>query len=144
METLANLASVQPTANASNGRRRALTLTYWSLLGLFSLAMLMDGIAGVVREQTGQDVMRHLGYPIYAMVIFGVAKILGVTALLQPRFTTIKEWAYAGFTINFVGAFASRAFVGDETGLLIPPIFMLAVLFSLYFLWKRHSHVKAN
>ncbi len=141
METLVN-TTARP-AGTPRANRRALTITYWLLLGLFSLAMLMDGIAGVAREQTGQDVMRHLGYPIYGMVIFGIAKILGVVALLQPRFQTIKEWAYAGFTINFIGAFASRAFVGDETSLLIPPLVMLAVLFTLYFVWKRFERLKA-
>jgi hypothetical protein len=48
-----------------------------------------------------------------------------------------KEWAYAGFAFNFIGAFASRAFVGDEIGLLIPPVVMLGVLFGAYYLWKK-------
>ena len=99
--------------------------------------MVVDGAAGVAREQTGQDVMKHLGYPIYFMVITGFAKMLGAIAILQNRFQTIKEWAFAGFTINFIGAFASRAFVGDAIGLLIPPLVMLGVMFISYFLWKR-------
>ncbi|RIV23705.1 DoxX family protein [Fibrisoma montanum] len=123
---------------------KTIRIAYWSLTGLFALAMLMDGIAGTVQEETGQEVMRHLGYPMYLLTICGIAKILGVAALLQTRFQTIKEWAYAGFTINFIGAFASRAFVGDQAGLLIPPLVMLAVLFLTYFVWKRYSQSNAK
>ena len=140
MEAIAN-PSFTP-ANALRGNHRTLRITYWSLLILFSLAMFMDGIAGVVREQTGQEVMRHLGYPIYAMVILGTAKIVGVAALLQPRFKTINEWAYAGFTINFIGATASWAFAGGGIGALVPPLVMLAVLFLLYFVRNRFDRVR--
>lgn len=116
-------------------------ILYWSLTILFAVAMFMDGIGGVTRAEAGQDVMRHLGYPIYVLTIFGVAKLLGAVAILQTKYRVIKEWAYAGFTINFIGAFASRAFVGDETGLLIPPIVALAFMFATYFLWKRTPNI---
>ena len=139
MEAIAN-PNVAP-ANALRDNHRTLRITYWSLLGLFSLSMLMDGIAGVMREQTGQEVMRHLGYPLYAMVIFGTAKILGVVALLQLRFRTINEWAYAGFTINFIGAAASWALAGNGIGALVPPFMMLAVLFLLYVVRNRFDRV---
>ncbi|MNT67071.1 hypothetical protein D3C72_2051870 [compost metagenome] len=58
-------------------------------------------------------------------------------AILQQKFVAIKEWAFAGFAINFIGAFASRAFVGDGAALLIPPLVALAILFIPYILWKR-------
>ncbi len=142
MQAIANPNVTPPTA--FRGTHRTLKITYWSLLGLFSLAMLMDGIAGVMREQTGQEVMRHLGYPIYAMIILGTAKIVGVVALLQSRFRTINEWAYAGFTINFIGAAASWALAGDSTGAVVPPLVMLAVLFLLYFVRNRFDRVKMS
>lgn len=53
--------------------------------------MLMDGIGGITRQQAGQDILKHLGYPMYALTIFGVAKILGAIAILQTKFKTIKE-----------------------------------------------------
>ena len=117
-------------------------IVYWTVTILFVMAMLMDGIAGVIQEKTGQEVMRHLGYPMYAMIIMGAAKIAGVIALLQTKYTTIKEWAFAGFTINFIGAFASRAFVGDGFGLLVPPLIMLGYMFFVYGMWKRYQQIK--
>jgi len=88
-------------------------------------------------DEGEKEALAHLGYPEYDLTIFGVAKILGSIAVLQPKFRTIKEWAYAGFTINFIGAFASHAFVGDGIGMLIPPIITLVIMFISYFLWKK-------
>jgi len=116
---------------------KTIKIIYWSVTIFFALAMLADGIAGVVRIEAGKEGLAHLGYPMYVMTILGVAKILGSIAVLQPQLRTIKEWAYAGFTINFIGAFASHVFVGDGIGMLIPPIITLVIMFTSYFLWKR-------
>lgn len=83
------------------------------------------------------DVMKLLGYPVYFLTILGVAKILGSLAIIQTKFRAIKEWAYAGFTIDYISAAASYYFVnGDTLGMLIPLVF-LAVMFTSYFLWKK-------
>jgi hypothetical protein len=104
----------------------------------------MDGIGGITKQEAGQEVMRHLGYPIYAMVIFGVAKILGVIAILQTRYDIIKEWAYAGFVINCIGAFASRAAVGDDGLELIFPLIIMSITLVSYFVWKRYELALSN
>jgi len=116
---------------------KTIKIIYWSVTIFFALAMLADGIAGVLRVEGGKEALAHLGYPEYNLTIFGIAKILGSIAILQPKFRTIKEWAYAGFTINFIGAFASHAFVGDGIGTLVPPIITLVIMFISYFLWKK-------
>jgi hypothetical protein len=118
---------------------RTLTRLYWGLTGLFCLMMLMDGVAGLMHEQNGVAAMKQLGYPVYIMDITGAAKMLGALALLQTKYRTLKEWAYAGFAIDFVGAAASVAFAGMGFVATLPALVMLVVLFGLYFLWKRHS-----
>jgi hypothetical protein len=99
--------------------------------------MFLDGIGGVTLQKAGQEVMKHLGYPVYVMLIFGVAKILGVLALIQNKYRIIKEWAFAGFAFNFIGAFASRAIVGDSPFETIFPLIMLGIMFATYSFWKR-------
>ena len=116
---------------------------YWILTILFALAMLGDAYGGITKQEAGVVVLKHLGYPIYNMPMFGVAKLLGAIALLQTKFRTIKEWAYAGFAFNFISALVSRAIVGDEIALLIPPLVMLAVMFASYFFWKKFEAIKA-
>ena len=115
---------------------------YWIVTGLFLSAMLMDAIGGITHQQAGIDNITHLGYPVYILTMMGTAKVLGVLAILQTRYTAIKEWAYAGFTISFLGAFWSRLAMGDAIGLAIAPVIMLAVMFVSYFLWKKFENLK--
>jgi len=58
-------------------------------------------------------------------------------ALMQTKLRTIKEWAYAGFTFNFIGAFAARASANDRFKLIISPLIFLSFMFVSYFLWKK-------
>ena len=118
---------------------------YWVATIIFALMMIMDGIGGIIQQEAGKEVLKHLGYPMYLLIIVGIAKLLGAASILQNKFKTIKEWAYAGFAINFIGAFASRAFVGDGMSLLIPPLIALVIMFIPYVLWKKlASNVKIS
>ncbi len=120
---------------------KTIRIWYWTITITFALFMLMDGIGGITRQQAGQEVLKHLGYPMYALTIFGVAKILGAIAILQTKFYTIKEWAYAGFAFNFIGAAASRAFADNGFGLIIAPLIALAFMFVVYFFWKKYEKI---
>ncbi|MCW3087707.1 MAG: DoxX family protein [Sediminibacterium sp.] len=121
---------------------KTLTTLYWIFTIIFALLVFLDGIGGVTRQQAGIDALRHLGYPIYFLTIAGIARLLAVAALLQTKFKVIKEWAFAGIAINFVFAFASRAFVGDSFGLTVFPLIMLGFLFIPYTLWKKVEQLK--
>lgn len=115
----------------------ALRTMYWIATIVFALLLLMDGLGGVMQAEAGVESLQHLGYPIYLLTIMGVAKILAAVAIVQPWFRTVKEWAFAGFAINCVGAFWSRLYVGDGIDVLIfPPIF-LAIMLVPYWLWKK-------
>lgn len=104
---------------------------------MFVLMMLPDGLAGLLRVAGAKEALAYLGYPEYLSTIIGIAKIFGVIAILQPVFRAVKEWAYAGFTFIFTGAFASHAFVGSGLGFLIIPVIMQGILFLSYFLWRK-------
>ena len=112
---------------------------YWVSTIFIAILMLLDGFGGVTQQEAGQDVMKHLGYPLYVLIIFGTAKILGAIAIVQTKYRTLKEWAYAGFAFTFIGASASRALAGDGPGEIIFPLIMLAVLLIPYFLWKKYE-----
>jgi hypothetical protein len=71
--------------------------------------------------------MEALGYPIYLMTILGAAKVLGVIALLIPGQPILKEWAYAGFTFDMLGASASHAFAEDTLPSIVIPLAILAL-----------------
>lgn len=116
---------------------KTIKIIYWVVTILFALSMIGDAFGGITEQMQGQVVLKHLGYPIYNMPMYGVAKLLGAIAILQPKFKTIKEWAYAGFTFNFLSAIISRIIVGDGIADLIPPFVIMGIMFASYFLWKK-------
>lgn len=115
---------------------------YWISTVIFALLAIMDGFGGVSRQQPGVEMMQKLGYPVYVLTIVGVAKLLGAAAILQTRYRTIKEWAFAGFAFNFLGAFASQAFSGSSTFEVVFPIIALAIMLVPYFFWKKFEQVR--
>jgi hypothetical protein len=123
---------------------KTISVTYKVLTILFFVATLLDAFGGITRQEAGQEVMRHLGYPMYVLTIFGIAKLFGTIAILQNRFNVIKEWAYAGFIINFIGAILSRAFVGDPISLSILPLIMIVYTLAMRYFWVRFNLIRSN
>ena len=121
---------------------KTIKIIYWVITILFSAFMLFSGIVEIMQTQQTQEVMKQLGYPMYVNTIIGIAKILGVIAILQWKFPIIKEWAYAGFTIDIIGASASFYFSGDGIVATLMPFIFLAVMFVSYFLWKKVEKMK--
>ncbi len=118
-------------------KAKTVKIIYWSVTILFASFMLFSGISELMGTEQGNKVVLDLGYPLYINLILGVAKILGVIAILQTKFRTIKEWAYAGFTFDIAGASASFALNGGGAGDVLFPLPILAVMFVSYFLWKK-------
>ena len=88
----------------------------------------------VLRADIQKESIEALGYPEYLMTILGVAQLLGVVALLMPRTPLLKEWAYAGFTFDLLGAAASHAFVGDAAMEVVLPLIILGISAVSYWL----------
>lgn len=115
---------------------KKIKIAYWAVTILFVLAMLQSGIVQLIQNEGSKEVMALLGYPMYVSTILGAAKILGVIALILRTFKTLKEWAYAGFAFDLIGASASGAFIGEILVVIVPLVY-LAVMFLSYFLWKK-------
>lgn len=77
---------------------------YWIFTSLFSAAMLFSAIPDVMMVPDAITFMNHLGYPNYFILFIGVAKILGVIAIIVPGFPRLREWAYAGLFFDLIGA----------------------------------------
>jgi hypothetical protein len=122
---------------------KTIKIIYWTVTALFVLAVLQSGIVELMHTEGSKQVMDMLGYPQYLNTILGVAKILGAIAVLQPTYKTIKEWAYAGFTIDFIGAMVSGINATNGTAIIVVPLIFLAVMFLSYFLWKKVESLQA-
>lgn len=113
---------------------KARQIGYWLSTGLFATAMVGGGLAYLIRLEVLKESMAQLGYPEYLLTILGVAKLLGGVALLMPRTPLLKEWAYAGFTFNILGAAASHALNGDPVHELVAPLIVFATGVASYLL----------
>ena len=97
--------------------------TIWLCLGLVS-----TGIVQLLRGKEGTggaDMIIHLGYPIYLLTLLGVWKLLGMIAVLIPKYPLLKEWTYAGIFFLMTGAIFSHIAAGDAVTELLPALLLL-------------------
>jgi uncharacterized membrane protein YphA (DoxX/SURF4 family) len=83
--------------------------------------------------------MKHLGYPAYLLPLIGTAKVLGVIAVLIPRWPRLTEWAYAGLIFDLLGALYSHLTVGDGPSLWIFSVIGLLLVAGSYFLYRANG-----
>ena len=121
-------------------------IIYWVATALLAIGMLQSGIFAVLRTKEWIDLVTGLGYPVYFLTILGIWKILGVIAILIPRFKLVKEWAYAGFFFAMSGALASHLAMGDYDPKAIagPAFQILFIVLSWYFRPADRKLVIAN
>jgi hypothetical protein len=114
-------------------------LVYWIPTGIIALFMAVSAVPDVLRVEGALTIFHHLGYPDYFLTLIGVAKLLGVAALLAPVPRTLREWAYAGLTFDLMGAAFSHGSVGDPLGNVVTPLVALAVLHVSYWAWRHRQ-----
>jgi len=100
-------------------------IIYWIATIWLSLGMLSTAIVQIIKMEEEVENMTTLGYPTYLLPILGAWKILGVLAILIPKFPVLKEWTYAGFFFVMSGAIISHVTVGDKLITLFGPTLLL-------------------
>jgi membrane-anchored protein YejM (alkaline phosphatase superfamily) len=93
------------------------------------------------QTEMAKEGIRHLGYPDYFGVALTVFKVVGALILILPQAKgRIKEWAYAGFTFDFL--FATISYIAvDGFGFfaIFPMIILLVLAFSYWSYHKRQQ-----
>lgn len=113
---------------------RTSKIIYWVATVWLALGMTSTAIVQLMGMEEEVEMMEHLGYPIYFLTLIGVLKLLGVIAILIPKFPLLKEWAYAGFAFTMTGAIVSHLAVGDGASTLFGPLLLLVLTgISWYF-----------
>ncbi|MBK8044285.1 MAG: DoxX family protein [Haliscomenobacter sp.] len=108
-------------------------LFYWIATVWLALGMLSTGIVQLLHVPEETALMNRLGYPLYFLTLLGVWKILGVVAVLVPKFPLLKEWAYAGFFFAMSGAVYSHLAVSDPAQDLFGPVLLLLLTAASWF-----------
>ena len=125
-----------PAAPASPSR--GLALAFWIPTALVALGMLFAAFK-YLTDPALAAAFAHLGFPGYFRIELAIAKLLGALALLLPVPPRAKEWAYAGFSINFVSAAIAHLCSGDPAKAWSSPLVMLALLVVSLLAFRRRS-----
>ena len=107
--------------------------------------MVSTGIVQLIRMEEEAALFTRLGYPAYLLTMLGVWKLLGVVAILIPKFPLLKEWAYAGFFFAMSGAVISHLAMGDEAKELFGPVLLIVLTaVSWYFRPAERKVILSN
>ena len=104
------------------------------------LIFIFEGVMPALTSHTemAREGISHLGYPPYFGTMLMVFKVLGSIVLIVPYFKgRVKEWAYAGFVIDFLCASISIWAVDGFGGAVFFPLVVLAVLAVSYLSYHK-------
>lgn len=120
-------------------------IIYWVATLWLALGMTSTGIVQLLKIEEETSMMARLGYPVYFLTILGTWKILGVIAVLVPKFPLVKEWAYAGFFFAMSGAIISHLAVADPAKELFGPALLIVLtVTSWYFRPANRTVISLN
>lgn len=116
-------------------------IMYWIATLWLSLGMLSTGVVQLLKVKEDVDFIVKLGYPVYFLTILGIWKILGVITVLMPKFTLLKEWAYAGFFFAMSGAICSHIAVGNPVSEIFPSLLLLVLTILSWYLRPANRRI---
>jgi hypothetical protein len=115
---------------------------YWVFTGLFAFLMLGSAIPDIMSHPVAiKGMHEELGYPVFFVPFIGVAKLLGVVAILVPGFPRIKEWAYAGLFFDLIGATYSILAIGKPDWMFM--VLPLALATTSYVFYQKRKKLLA-
>ena len=100
-------------------------IAYWASTGLLSAMSLFAAYSYLSGAPQAVEGFAHVGYPQQLRVLLGIAKLLGVVALLVPGWPRLKEWAYAGFTFAWIAASIAHYLVNQKAEAFMPVILLV-------------------
>jgi len=121
---------------------KKLKIFYWIFTVLLAAGIGVGAIFDAINDPTAVAYITRLGYPAYIAPFLGVAKVLGVIAILVPGFNRLKEWAYAGIVFDLMGATYSSMCIGDPASQWIFMFPFFGIVFGSYIF--HHKILKAK
>jgi hypothetical protein len=117
---------------------------YWIVTGLFAFVMLGSALPDIISHPMAVEGFTKIGLPTYLLPFVGIAKTLGVIAILIPGNYRVKEWAYAGLIYDLLGAVYSIAASGEPAINWAPIFIFIALGFASYFLYRKLQRATAT
>ena len=124
-------------------------ILYWTFTGVFAAFMFVFGLPDILSSEIAIEGFTKMGMPFYLLPFLGIAKILGVIAILIPGYPRIKEWAYAGLFFDLIGATycvfstsSSGEMAGNLVFMMVPIV--LGIISYLYYHKKLKASINFN
>jgi hypothetical protein len=130
-----------PMTEQNFSTTKAGRIAYWIATAWLSLAMLSSGVLQLINYEEGVKDIIQMGYPGYFLALIGAWKILGVITILIPKFTLLKEWAYAGFFFVATGALYSHIAVDHPATEFFGPLLLLVLVAVSWYLRPANRKV---
>ncbi|KKC47768.1 hypothetical protein VE23_12685 [Paenibacillus sp. D9] len=123
---------------------KTITSAYWITTILGAGLLFIGGLLFITHGEQQVAEMKHLGYPVYFLIFLGVGRILGAITIVIPRFPRLKEWAYAGFVFDLIGASASHTLASDGPVQIASPLIFLALVITSWALRPASRKLKVQ
>jgi uncharacterized membrane protein YphA (DoxX/SURF4 family) len=103
---------------------------YWVSTGIIAALSLFAAFTYLSGSPQAVEGFKLVGYPQQLRILLGIAKLLGVIALLVPSWPRLKEWAYAGFTFAWIAATVAHYLAGQRSEAVMPLVLLLLLSVS--------------
>jgi hypothetical protein len=124
---------------------KKINIIYWIATSLLLALMLFSAVSSFMPPNPdGTKMMDAMGYKPYIIHFLAVAKILGIVAILFPGLPRLKEWAYAGFAFDLLGATYSMYASNFPLSAWAPMFIFLAILAVSYIFYHKKLKLKAT
>jgi hypothetical protein len=139
------MSSLTHTSSIGNFAKARL-IAYWIVTAMTVFELIYGALwdLNVINQGYVYQILRHLGYPIYLATILAASKLAAAAVIIIPGFRLLKEWAYAGVTILFMGAFISHLVVGDGLDKSVWPLLFGVLTLSSWALRPQNRRLAIN
>ncbi|WAC14510.1 DoxX family protein [Dyadobacter pollutisoli] len=110
---------------------------YWVFTGLVAALLGIGSVFDAISAPEAVEHITRIGYPVYLVPFLGVAKLLGIIAILIPGYPKLKEWAYAGLSYDLIGAIYSHLSFGDGPKMWAGLIIGLVLIAGSYIFYHK-------
>jgi len=88
-------------------------IIYWVSTVIIAGTLGLSAIGSLMQSSDVVKGTLEMGYPAYLLYILGSAKLIASIIMLVPKFPRLKEWAYVGILIDYIGAGLSHLALND-------------------------------
>src|SRR5690606_33782648 len=103
---------------------RVRLITYWIFTGLLASECIYAATwcFNWINKGYYSHLMKQIGFPAYFPYMLGTAFLLAAPVFVLPRLLRLKEWAYFGMAMIYIGGITCHLYVGGDMKNIFPSL----------------------